>query len=175
MPVFAPRSRLERVAKAKKQEVDLWAEGVSHQQVTGRSLDELIDRATADRVALAARFASRARQLLSSNPPMFRDAISRAYYSMYHSWRAVAFHVTRGDDNWAHSDLPKFSPPGFPNVAAWQNQVKNARLTRNGADYDAYPKSDNAWNAQAQQLVVSATDLLSECKKYLRGRGCQYL
>lgn len=171
--MFAPRDRLLRVAKAKKSLLESWHEGVSLQTATGRSLDELRQRVTSDRVDLAARLARRARLLMDQR--MNRDAISRAYYSMYHSWRAMSFFETPGDDNDDHVELPKFQPHGFPNVELWQNRLKVARVARNRADYDAYPKAESAWYNDAASLCGDADELLRLCRRHLRGKGCGYL
>ena len=64
----------------------------------------------------------------------YRSAISRAYYAMYQSVRAVVFLVTRGDDFEGHSKLPTKIPSDFPNAATWANELKNARVARNCAD-----------------------------------------
>lgn len=171
--MFAPRERLLRVAKAKRSLLESWAEGVNLQEATGRTLEELRHRATADRIELAVRLVRRAEQLV--NLEQNRDAISRAYYSMYHSWRALAFFETRGDDNDDHLTLPKFQPGGFQNATLWQNRLKVARESRNRADYEAYPKAESAWRNEAAARYAEADELVRLCRAYLRARGCRYL
>ena len=173
--MFAPRDRLQRVTKAKVKDVSLWREGVNLELATGHTLDELRERTTSDRLNLAADFARRAERLHDGPTISNRDAISRAYYAMYHAWRAVAYFSHEGDDYEEHKKLPDFAPPEFPTVEAWQNRLADARLTRNQADYDAYPKSDAAWSNDAARLVAESRELVSLCRRYLRQRGCRYI
>jgi uncharacterized protein (UPF0332 family) len=98
---------------------------------------------------LAAQQRATANKLMNSNPPSFRDAISRYYYAMYHALRACLFAYHRGDDFEKHSVLPLNIPPDFDPAVDWEQKMKNARLTRNRADYDLYPKSNTAWRADA--------------------------
>jgi len=175
MTRFADKKRLLRVAEATKAEIDRWGEGVSLQADTGHTIEELRHRATADRFALAVRFYQRGRDLALSTPPSNRDAISRLYYSMYHCWRALIFFSHGGDDFQSHSNLQKKEPPAFPNAPIWRNRLNNARLRRNEADYEAYPKSDPPLAAIATSLELEAQELIRVSRTYLRSRGCQYV
>ena len=172
---FADTERLLRVAKATRNDTDRWREGIFLEGDTGHTLDELRDRATADRLDLARRFLRRAERMVRLSPPLYRDAVSRLYYSMYHAWRALVFFTHGGDDYEKHSELSLRSPPGFPNEDVWKNRLKVARLERNKVDYDAYPKGEGGLGAAALQLEEQAAELLRLSRAYLRSRGCRYL
>ncbi len=94
---------------------------------------------------------------------------------MYHAMRAAAFVYHDGDDHESHSDLPLHVPPDFPNSANWQNELKNARLMRNAADYDPYPRADSFWQPRADAIKTLADDLLRATRVYLQGKGCASL
>ena len=113
-----------------------------------------------------------ANKLLSSSPPQYRSAVSRYYYCMYHAMRACAFIYHKGDDFEEHRVLPLKLPKDFDPGTNWQNMLKNARLLRNRADYDAYPKSDKAWRRHAVIIKIDADELLSKAKVFLTGKGC---
>jgi uncharacterized protein (UPF0332 family) len=172
---FANTERLRRISEGTARDYGLWTEGVFLQTDTGHTLDELRDRATSDRLALAAACATRAAAMLTVRRPMYRDVVSRSYYAMYHAWRAVAFHVHGGDDHQEHKKLPDFEPTGFGNSALWQNRLKEAREARNRADYEPYPKAETAWRQEAQLRHAHAVELIRLCRAYLRIRGCRYL
>jgi hypothetical protein len=91
---------------------------------------------------------------------------------MYHAFRAVTFYVTKGDDHEKHVALPAALPQDFPNRATWENRLKTARLERNKADYDPYPKKDSHFTAYSQQLLQEAQSLMPIARAYLRQKGC---
>jgi len=74
---------------------------------------------------------------------------------MYHALRACAFLFHEGDDYQEHSKLPLQIPKDFDVGIDWQNKLKKARLARNKADYEAYPKSDRAWETIAKTIMIS--------------------
>lgn len=113
--------------------------------------------------------------MISARPPLYRGALSRFYYSMYHSMRAVVYFSHEGDDFQAHSKLPGYTPDDFPEASLWQNALKDARTRRNAADYDAYPKSDKAYRAGALALQVQAIELEKLSREYLKLKGCAHL
>lgn len=160
------------MATAHKDLLSNWREGVSIEDRTGAEIQELFERVVADRMDLAYRCRRSGKRVLDSAPPMYRDAIGRFYYAMYHSMRAVVYFVNRGDDFEAHSELPQRVPDDFPNVSTWKNSLKNARENRNRADYDASPKAENAWRSMAVQLESDADSLLPLARQYLRQKGC---
>jgi uncharacterized protein (UPF0332 family) len=165
-------ARMVRVATAKKQRLLDWQEGVSLESAAVRTIEELRQRAVADRLELAYDFRRRANRVMVGNPPLYRDAVSRYYYAMYHAMRAVVYFVERGDDHQEHRDLPPMTPDDFPQASNWRNELKSARQRRNSADYDPYPKANNAWRATAEELQSCANALLPLCRAYLLGRGC---
>jgi uncharacterized protein (UPF0332 family) len=170
-----PAPRLLRVATAKKQLLQDWREGVSLESATGHTLDALRQRATADRLQLAYDLRRRGNILMGLQPPLYRDAVSRFYYAMYHAMRAVVYFVEAGDDHQEHRELPLKTPPDFPQSAIWTNELKSARERRNSADYEAYPKSNASWRARAEELQRQANLLLPLARSYLARRGCAHL
>lgn len=113
--------------------------------------------------------------MLKMRPPLYRDAVSRYYYSMYHAMRAVVFYVEYGDDYQAHSELPNRTPTDFTNASSWQNTLKDARERRNAVDYEPYPKSDAAIRKTAEAMRSQAADLIRESRSYLKIKGCSHL
>ena len=173
MPKVLPNNRLIRVAEATNVQINSWKEGVSLQNDSGRAIPDLIDRAAADRWHFAYEHRHNANKLLKSKPPLYRSAISRFYYSMYHAIRACVFVNHQGDDYERHSDLLKYNKlSGFPSNLNWQNILKDARELRNRADYDPYPKSNIAWKQDALDLKKDADLFLSTTRTYLRKKGC---
>ncbi len=173
MSRILPAQRLIFVAQAGKQRIKNWKEGVSLSDDSGCSISELLCFAAADRWHLAYQQRYHANKLLKSKPPHNRSAVSRYYYAMYHAMRACIYIFHQGDDHEQHSELPKHIPPDFPPGVDWQNKLKNARLIRNRADYEAYPKSDKAWRGDAESMKADADLLLSRSREYLRSKGCK--
>lgn len=174
MAQIAPKERLLRISKATKSTIQGWAEGVQIETSTGRPISELTDRASADRLALSRSFLKDGEAMMALTPALYRSAISRFYYSMYHAMRAVSYYRHGGDDHERHSVLPGHTPVDFPNQAIWQNALKNARDYRNAADYDPYPKSSASWGTTAQSLATDAKGLLEESRRYLRLKGSRF-
>ena len=81
--------------------------------------------------------------------------------------RACAYIFHEGDDHKEHSELPKHVPTDFATPGPWSTKLKDARLLRNNADYDVYPKSDNAWRKPALAIKTDADSLLKTAKQYL--------
>lgn len=86
--------------------------------------------------------------------------------------RACAYIFHAGDDYEEHSKLPLYLPSDLPPGLDYQSILKSARLTRNRADYDPYPKSDKAWMADALSIKVDADQFLRISRAYLRSKGC---
>ncbi len=158
------------VSKSDRKKLELLISGASLEKRTGYSIEVLVSKATADRLELsqqlrrAAEAAGRRRD--------FRSATSRAYYSMYHALRATAFFSHRGDDHEEHVRLPQGIPADFPDRARWENDLKGARLDRNRADYDPYPKNDLMFKTTAFELIRKAQDLWPVVRSYLKKKGC---
>lgn len=173
MAEFAPAEVLQRVGTATKRNIADWREGISIEERSGKTLDVLRHRATSDRLALAAECRNRARRLEALDPPMFRDAISRYYYCLYHAFRAAVYFHAGGDDHQEHKALPAAIPDAFPDVDQWRNILKTARLTRNAADYNAYPKADSRWRADCAGLSQEVDRALVAIRAFLRQEGWQ--
>ena len=171
MPKALPDKRLIRLAEATNVEINYWKEGVSLQKDSGRTIRELISKAAADRWHFAYEHRHNANKLLKSRPPLYRSAISRYYYSMYHAMRACVFVSHGGDDHKNHGKLPLHIPGDFPSGANWQNMLRNARVLRNRADYEPYPKSNMAWKQDALELKQDADLLLFTTRTYLQNKG----
>jgi uncharacterized protein (UPF0332 family) len=114
---------------------------------------------------LSSRRAARAR------PADWRTAISRAYYCLYHIFRAVVFYSSGGDDHEKHPELPKHIPADFPDSANWSNKLKSARLERNKADYEPQATTAESGKEIMRSLIVDAEGLLPIARQYLRDRG----
>src|SRR5690606_15991470 len=146
--------------------------GASLVQRTGYDIARLESKAIKDRLDLARAHLREASQASKAMPPAYRATISRSYYSMYHSVRAVCLFRHRGDDHEEHSKLPAAIPNDFPSRLFWENELKRARLDRNRADYDPYPRNSTRFSQSASDLLENATKLLSEVRAYLRSKGC---
>ena len=175
MPAYAPQKMLRRVSNAKKRDISHWREGRHLEKESGRTIDDLQQRAIADRWVLANSFRRNADRMMALQPPLYRDAISRYYYAMYHAMRSVVFFAEGGDDYEQHSALPGHTPNDLDETERWQNMLKDARERRNAADYDAYPKSTSAYRAAAQDLQVASSRFLIVTRDYLREKGCAHL
>lgn len=161
-----PRQRaLLRVSKATRDEYAAWGDGAHLRGVLAVDLKVARDEAVDDRVQLAVRFLSAARAAYRIG--RYRDAVSRAYYAAYHAMRAATFKATGGDDHEQHSDLPKHLPDGLVDPVATKNGLTTARLARNNADYDPYPKTEVAWKADADATIAFAQSALKEAKEYI--------
>ena len=170
-----PRARakdLLLVSKSPKKIIDLWKTGASLEDRTGYEIDALRVKATNDRIELSLELRLAAKAATKGSNRSFRSATSRAYYSMYHAFRATAFFVHEGDDHEEHTKLPSGIPGDFPGRANWENDLKGARLDRNRADYDPYPKNDVMFKAIALDLIQKAEALLPIVKSYLKKKGC---
>ncbi len=172
MPNVLRNDRLNRLARATNAQINCWKEGVSIQNDSGRAIPDLVSRAAADRWHFAYEHRHSANKLLKSKPPLYRSAISRYYYSMYHAMRACVFVNHQGDNHEQHSQLPQYIPDGFPSGHNWQNMLKDARDLRNRADYEPYPKSNTAWKPDALQLKKDADLFLFTTRTNLRSNGC---
>lgn len=166
---------LRRVAEARKSTFALYKEGVYIEQASSRSLEEMRHQVTADRLRLSETFLLAGDRFTRMRPAEYRSAISRYYYAMYHCMRAVVFFTSGGDDNQEHGTLPKHTPSDFPNAGIWENALKNARTTRNSADYDPYPETMTDWRQPAMDLAADATQLSLLASTYLNQKGCNYL
>jgi uncharacterized protein (UPF0332 family) len=163
---------LLNISKYKKNQIDWLRNGIRIEHVAGQTIGDLISQACVSRHFLAEHFLKSAAMLLKLKPARHRDAISRAYYAMYHAARAVVYLVNQGDDHQEHDQLYKHLPSDFPNADTWKNELKEARLKRNEADYDFFPKSNLSFRSASLSLFAKAKEFHSECENYLQNRGC---
>ncbi|MET7820504.1 HEPN domain-containing protein [Micromonospora zamorensis] len=168
-------AELLRVSKATKSILQFYGEGVHIETHTSRSLSDLQQQVCADRLILAESFLHAGTRFLRMRSPEYRSAISRYYYAMYHTARAVVYHHHGGDDHESHSTLPTKLPRDFTNSALWTNYLKDARNRRNEADYDPYPMGGAPWRPIAANLSTKASDLLALAQSYLQQKGCAYI
>lgn len=159
------------ISKGVKERLDTLAAGERLINATGYSIDKLRRKTVEDRLQLAKAILKGAESAYNSSTPSYRSAVSRAYYSMYHTIRALSFYVNGGDDHQDHSKLPAKIPDDFPSRAQWENDLKHARFQRNRADYDPYPRNDRRFQGDAKHLIALARNLTPEVRKYLRGKG----
>jgi hypothetical protein len=81
--------------------------------------------------------------------------------------RAAAFQDVGGDDHEKHSDLPNHLPDGLTDPAATRNGLTTARLARNSADYDPYPKTELAWKPTADETIAFAQGAIEDAQGYI--------
>ena len=110
---------------------------------------------------------------LRTSPARHRDSISRSYYAMYHAARAVVYLAHQGDDHQEHDQLYKAIPSDFPDVEVWKNELKDARLKRNEADYEFFSETMGSFRPASGLLFDKATEFDVICTDYLRNRGCE--
>ena len=168
-------SRLLRLSKASKKNLDLFVEGISLEAAFGTSINDLVERATADRLHLGEHFLSVADRMRRSRTRDWRSVIGRYYYAMYHSMRGVCFYSFGGDDNQDHARILNYVPDDFPQKALRVNELKDARLRRNEADYDPYPKDATQFRPAAILLGQTANNFVAECRSYLSAKGVSHL
>lgn len=132
-------------------------------------LAKLIKQATTDRLVLAGTHLRIADRHLFDL--QYRQSISRHYYSMYHAARGIVFAEVQGDDYQQHSVLPRHLPPGLPEVAKREQELTNARLLRNQADYDVYPIALSEWEADARQVAAIAADFVQTFEDFAQANG----
>lgn len=172
MPRRASAKDLLHIAESRADKLSAYQAGISLTTRTGYSIDELRGIACRDRMSFAREILKSAQWALAHHPPLYRLALGRAYYSMYHSIRTVVFFMNGGDDHQEHRELPKHLPRDFPNSTNWENALKDARLERNHADYEAYPRNAAGFKSSAERTVQKARELLPIARRYLIQKGC---
>lgn len=145
--------------------------GVSLVARTGSQVDDLVAKIALDRLALGAALHREARAAMNRTPASYRNAISRAYYAMYQTFRGIVFLMSKGDDHEKHSILPAHLPKDFPAVSYWENALKTARLERNRADYEPYPRKDSQFKTSAVAVLKDSHQLRGVARTYLRSKG----
>jgi uncharacterized protein (UPF0332 family) len=129
----------------------------------------MVRQAISDRLSLAGEHLRVGDQLLFGS--QFRSSISRHYYAMYHSARAIVFAETMGDDHQRHNVLPRHLPSAMSNAVQRGAELTSARLLRNEADYDPYPANQPDWESDARQLAVTSADFVQACEDFALTNG----
>lgn len=158
------------VSKSPKERLDYLAAGASLVARTGLDVKKLRAKAASDRLVLASAVLREAKALYVGHN-LRRTVVSRAYYAMYHAVRAATFLSYGGDDHEQHTVLPSKLPLDFPDRNVWQNALKNARLERNRADYDPYPRRDDDFQSVAETMLFEAKELVVLARKYVREKS----
>lgn len=135
-------------------------------------VEKFTDEITKDRLRLSSYCLSTDRQSFKKYNK-YRLCVSRSYYAIYHCARAVVYYVHGGDDYQEHNVLHKNLPNDFPVRATWDNDIRNARLARNEADYDPYPLSDATFKGKATANLAKAELFLDVSTIYLKIKGLQ--
>ncbi len=140
----------------------------------GSTVQSMIETGTRQRLGQARDFLQGAKHLTQSPLPnseiVQRSAVSRAYYCMYHSCRAVVYFSIQGDDRDGHSGMAEHLPKDFPNRLDARNKFRSMRLLRNEADYDPYARI-GSWNDEAVSSISTAEDFYDTCRVYLQFKG----
>ena len=158
------------VSKSHKDRLDMLSAGASLVARTGYEVGQL-GKSCLDRIKLAVAFYRDAVALQAAPGILKRSVISRAYYAMYHAARSATYIDFGGDDHEAHTSLPTKLPADFPDRMTWQNKLKNARLERNRADYDPYPRRDESFRKISASLVSDAEKMIYEARTYIKSKA----
>ena len=101
----------------------------------------------------------------------FRSAIRQDHHAMYHAARSIVFAETRGDDYERHNIIARHLPPALPDQALRRQQLTEARLLRNQADYDVYPFTVSEWEPDSRRLAITAADFVHTCEDFALDKG----
>ena len=129
-------------------------------------LDDTIAQITMDRYEMGEEFLCSAKAISGDSKVDRRNVISRSYYAMYHSARAVIFHTVLYDED-VHERLPERIHEILR--GKYGQILRECRDIRNEADYSPYPEIDLA--AASREMIASAEGFLRRCKEYLIERG----
>lgn len=132
-------------------------------------VNSMMRQVVSDRLALAGEHLRAGDQSLLTL--QFRSAISRHYYAMYHSARAIVYAVAKGDDHERHSNLPRNLPATMQRQVQRESELTAARLLRNEADYDPYPAGASDWEPDARSLAVTAPEFVQACEDFALANG----
>lgn len=128
-----------------------------------------IKQIASDRLAMAGDHLRAGDQLVRQGA--YRASISRHYYAMYHTARAVVFAEVKGDDHQRHNVLARHLPTPLPQRSLREAQLTDARLLRNEADYECYPLVEQLWARDAQSLMVIASEFVGELEEFALAQG----
>jgi hypothetical protein len=90
---------------------------------------------------------------------------------MYHAARSIVYADFRGDDHERHNVLPRHLPTRLPGKLTREQQLTDARLLRNEADYDVYPFNVSEWESDARRLAITATEFVKACEDFALTEG----
>jgi hypothetical protein len=79
MPSILPTKRLLRLSVAVNKAIRYHKEGVSLENDSNRTIDEILLKVAADRWRFAAQQRTAGNKLINTTPPLYRSAISRYY------------------------------------------------------------------------------------------------
>lgn len=134
--------------------------------LTRAQIDELINRLVTDRFAKAIDYLAFAQQLEVSVTLNQPHIISRCYYAMYHTARALVLYVRRADMD-DHERLPAALSQILG--ANYGDILGRWREMRNRIDYSPYAPADLANHAAT--AVSDAISLLAASRDFLQNRG----
>lgn len=165
----------EEIASARRSQLTLLSI-VEPDISAGTSVPQMKGMATRARMDLGIEFLRVGRSLLrsgarKSDAAELRSSIGRLYYAMYQGACALVYDDFGGHDKNGHQDVPKYLPRQFPQRAQRLNDLKDARLRRNEADYGPYPVAAAHWQAIATTVESAAATFVAEADTYLRGKG----
>lgn len=165
----------EEIAAARRSQITLLSV-LEPEIAAGTSVAKMTSMATRDRMDLGIGFLRLGQSLLRDGTRRqdafaLRSSIGRLYYAMYQSACALAYDDFGGHDKNGHQDVPKYLPKQFPHRAQRSNDLKEARLRRNEADYGPYPTEPIHWMTIANAVEAAASTFVAAADTYLRGKG----
>lgn len=119
------------------------------ESLTAEGFEDLIAGIALQRLALAEGQLRSADLLASSKKAEeLLSAVSRAYFAMYNTARALVF-LRKGKDVNEHRRLPDHLPADLPDRDKWVKRLRKYRDLRNDADYDPFARGEvlELWTA----------------------------
>lgn len=164
-------AELLHFSKSEQITLDNYNSGVIFARRANKTIKKIKIQVAKDRLNLAKIHLKDAVAVSKCVPSMNRAIVSRAYYALYHSARAASYVSLGGDDYEQHTKLPTKFPDDFPNAAHWKNTLKDARLERNRADYDPYPKGDADFALSAVNFIKEARIFIRLTQQYIKSKS----
>jgi len=158
-------SELLRLLQSERRTIEAFRFGASLEVRAAKPLGQLIAEGSVARLQLAELHLSHAREATARHA--YRAVVSRAYYSMYHSFRAVVFVVHDGDDFQTIDKLTRKLPQPYPVTTTGRMRLMGVRLVRNEADYEPYPLGDAAFRDAATLLIQHAEEALLASRQFI--------
>ena len=140
------------------------------ESLTAEGFEHLIADIVFRRLALAEGQLRSADLLASSrktgNLEELLSAVSRAYFAMYNTARALVF-LRKGKDVNEHRRLPDHLPEDLPDRDEWAKRLRKYRDLRNDADYDPFADWETLklWHAIREDAGL----FLARVRKLCRG------